>query len=136
MEKCSVLVVENQQNLALLYEQELEDDGYSVDIVNSGLKAIEQVSEKKYNLVILEILLPDMDGLETLGKIISINKDLPVIINTAFSSYKDNFMSWAADAYVLKSSDLSELKYTIRKLVSKNCNRLQDNKMYEYIMSQ
>jgi DNA-binding response OmpR family regulator len=125
MEKCRVLLVENQLNLALLYKQELEDDGYSVDIAHNGQKAIKLISEKKYNLVILEILLPDMSGLETLGKIIAINKDLPVIINTGFSYYKDNFMSWAADAHVLKSSDLSELKDTIKKLVSKNRNNFQ-----------
>ena len=125
MEKCRVLVVEDQRNLALLYEQELEDDGYSVDIAYNGLMAIELVGKKPYNLVILDILLPDMDGLETLSKIISINKDLPVIINTGFSSYKDNFMGWAADAYVVKSSDLSELKGTIKKLVAKNYDRFQ-----------
>lgn len=130
MEKCRVLVVEDQRNLALLYEQELEDDGYSVDIAYNGPMAIELVGKKPYNLVILDILLPDMDGLETLGKIISFNKDLPVIINTGFSSYKDNFMSWAADAYVVKSSDLSELKSTIKKLVAKNCDRFQEKEMY------
>ena len=60
-----------------------------------------------------------MDGLEVLGNIIGINNKIPIILNTAYPSYKDDFMSWAADAYVVKSSDLSELKEKIHDSLSK-----------------
>ena len=60
-----------------------------------------------------------MDGLEAIGKIIEINKDIPIIINSAYSTYKDDFMSWAADAYVVKSYDLDSLKSTIRDVLGK-----------------
>jgi len=63
--------------------------------------------------------MPAMDGLEALGRILGLKKDIPVILNTAYSNYKDDFMSWAADAYVVKSSDLTQLKTTIREVLDK-----------------
>ena len=52
-----------------------------------------------------------------MGKILSRNNTVPIILNTAYSSYQDNFMSWAADAYVVKSSDLTELKRAIKDVL-------------------
>jgi DNA-binding response OmpR family regulator len=67
--------------------------------------------------------MPKMDGIEAMGKILSKNKEIPIIINTAYSNYKDSFMSWAADAYIVKTSDLSELKDKIKEvLANKNKN--------------
>lgn len=115
MEKKRILVVDDEVNQGLLYEQELTDEGYQVDVANSGERALQMIKSKKYDLVILDIGMPTMDGLETLGKMLSMDNKLPVILNTAYPSYKDNFMSWAADAYVVKSSDLAELKEKIKK---------------------
>ena len=103
MEKKKILIVDDEVNQGLLYEQELTDEGYDVDVANSGEKALSMVKEKTYDLVVLDIGMPYMDGLETLGKMLSMDNRLPVILNTAYPSYKDNFMSWAADAYVVKS---------------------------------
>ncbi len=63
--------------------------------------------------------MPKMEGIEAMGMILSKYKNIPIIINTAYSSYKDNFMSWIADAYIIKSSDLSELKDKIEELLTK-----------------
>ncbi|MBA7695326.1 Transcriptional activator protein CopR [subsurface metagenome] len=119
MDKKRLLVVEDEINQGLLYEQELEDDGYEVDVVNSGAKALEIVKINSYDLVILDIGMPEMDGLETLGRLLGIDNKIPVILCTAYPSYKDNFMSWAADAYVVKSMDLTELKEKIKESLSK-----------------
>ena len=119
MDKKKILVVDDDVNQGLLYEQDLIDEGYEVDVVNSGERAIQMVKEKPYDLVVLDIGMPYMDGLETLGKMLSMDNRLPVILNTAYPSYKDNFMSWAADAYVVKSSDLTELKEKIRESLAK-----------------
>ena len=62
--------------------------------------------------------MPGMDGLEALPRILGIKEGLPVILNTAYSQYQESFMSWAADAYVVKSSDLTELKEKIKMLVN------------------
>lgn len=119
MDKKTILVVDDDVNQGLLYEQELSDEGYDVDVANSGEQALEMVKTKSFDLVILDIGMPYMDGLETLGKMLSMDNRLPVILNTAYPSYKDNFMSWAADAYVVKSSDLTELKEKIRESLAK-----------------
>jgi len=119
MDKKRLLVVEDEINQGLLYEQELEDDGYEVDVVNSGAEALEVVKINSYDLVILDIGMPEMDGLETLGRLLGIDNKIPVILCTAYPSYKDNFMSWAADAYVVKSMDLTELKEKIKESLSK-----------------
>lgn len=120
MPKKRILVVDDEVNQALLYEQELMDEGYDVDLANSGTDAVDLVREKSYDLVVLDIGMPEMDGLETLGRMLSMDNKLPVILNTAYPSYKDNFMSWAADAYVVKSSDLTELKSKIKESLTKN----------------
>ena len=118
-----ILVVEDEVNQGLMYEQELSDEGYDVHVANSGDGALALVSENSYDLVVLDIGMPGMDGLETLGRMLSLNNKIPVILNTAYPSYKDNFMSWAADAYVVKSSDLSELKLKIRESLEKRASR-------------
>lgn len=117
--KPKLLVVDDEVNQGILYKQELEDEGYNVDVANSGTEAIDKLKNTQYDLVVLDIGMPDMDGLETLGRMLSMDNKLPVILNTAYPSYKDNFMSWAADAYVVKSSDLTELKDRIRESLAK-----------------
>jgi len=119
MDKKTILVVDDDVNQGLLYEQELSDEGYEVEVATSGEQALEMVKTKTFDLVILDIGMPYMDGLETLGKMLSMDNRLPVILNTAYPSYKDNFMSWAADAYVVKSSDLTELKEKIKESLAK-----------------
>ncbi len=115
----TILVVEDDKNQRLLYEQELKLEGYGVVTAIDGKEALEKVKEQQPDLIIMDINMPKMDGIETMGKILGKNKEIPVIINTAYSNYKDNFMSWAADAYIVKSSDLVELKNTVKEILSK-----------------
>ena len=120
MAKNRLLIVDDEVNQGLLYEQELVDEGYDIDVANSGKEALELIKENSYDLVILDIGMPEMDGLETLSRMLGVDNKIPVILNTAYPSYKDNFMSWAADAYVVKSMDLTELKEKIKESLLKN----------------
>ena len=116
-----VLVVDDEENVRFLYEQELIDEGYQTVLASDGKECLEKVAAEKPDVILLDIRMPRMDGLEAIGKIIELNKNIPIIINSAYSTYKDDFMSWAADAYVVKSYDLDTLKTTIRDvLVKKN----------------
>ncbi len=115
-----ILLVEDDANQALLYQQELEADGYDVVLAANGHEAIQKVEEDLPDLIVMDVSMPGMDGIEAMGRILSEHNALPVILNTAYSSYKDNFLSWSADAYVIKTSDLDELKATIKKLLKKN----------------
>ena len=118
----TVLIVEDDKNQRLLYEQELKLEGYDVVTASDGKDALEKIQEQLPDLIIMDINMPKMDGIETMGKILGKNREIPVIINTAYSNYKDNFMSWAADAYIVKSSDLSELKNTVKEVLAKKAN--------------
>lgn len=115
----NILIADDDTNLALLYEQELSDEGYHVDVVHDARAAIEHIQATPPDLLVLDIRMPGMDGIEALNKILGINNELPVILNTAYSNHKDNYLTWSADAYVVKSSDLSELKDAIKDILAK-----------------
>jgi len=119
MAKKRLMIVDDDVNQGLLYEQELVDEGYQVDVANSGKEALELIKKNSYDLVVLDIGMPEMNGLETLSRMLGIDNKIPVILNTAYPSYKDNFMSWAADAYVVKSMDITELKEKIKESLSR-----------------
>ena len=114
-----LLIADDDRNLALLYEQELTDEGYDVSVVHDAKNAIDRVEADPPDLLILDIQMPGMDGIEALSRILGKNSRLPVILNTAYSNHKDNFMTWSADAYVVKSSDLSELKTTVKDVLQR-----------------
>ncbi len=115
----TILLVEDDKNQRLLYEQELMHEGYEVVTASNGKEALEKVQKKLPDIVIMDINMPKMDGIEAMGRILGKNKEILVIINTAYSNYKDSFMSWAADAYIVKTSDLSELKEKIKEVLAK-----------------
>lgn len=113
-----ILIVEDEQHQRELYAADLQDEGYDVDQAANGKEAVEKVKNEKYDLVILDIRMPEMDGIEALGKILSRDKKIPVIIYTAYSNYKSNFMTWTADAYITKSTSLDELKAKIKEILA------------------
>jgi DNA-binding response OmpR family regulator len=109
-----VLVVDDEEPLRLLYKAELEEEGFEVLSASEARHALEIVGSQSVDLVVLDIQMPDMDGITALQKIVGKKRDMPVIINSAHSCFKNNFMTWLADEYVVKSSDLRELKDKIR----------------------
>ncbi len=115
----TLLVVDDEVHQRMLYQEELGDEGYQIVLARNGMEALENVLEAAPELIVLDIRMPVMDGLEALGKIIGKKRGIPIVIHSAYSSYKDDFMSWAADAYVVKSCNLDELKNTIKELLQK-----------------
>lgn len=113
-----ILVVDDEENIRLLYERELKKEGYEILLAGNGKEALNQVKEGEPDLVLLDIKMPGVDGLELLNKILNINNKLPVVLNTAYASFKDNFSAWAAEAYVVKSSDLTEMKQTVKRVLA------------------
>ncbi len=114
-----LLVVDDDKNLQVLYKEEFEEEGYEVDVAGSGSEALEIVKKNKPDLVVLDISMPGMDGIEVLSKVLAQDKTISIILNTAYGTYKDNFMTWSADAYVVKSGDLTELKSKVREILDK-----------------
>jgi DNA-binding response OmpR family regulator len=118
-----VLVIDDERDIRHLYAAELEDEGHQVDTAGSGDEALALLKHRDYDLVVLDIQLEEESGLELLQKIARERGQLPVILCTAFSSYRDDFSSWLADAYVVKSSDLNELKAQVRQILARQASR-------------
>lgn len=114
----SVLVVDDEEHILRLYEKEFSEDGYQVKTAKGAEEALNIAREDKVDLVVLDIKMEGKNGLELLSDFRRIDKDLPIILNSAYSTYKSDFQSWLADVYLVKSSNLEELKKTIKELVN------------------
>ncbi len=114
-----LLVVDDERDIRHLYAAELEDEGHQVVTAGSAAEAAALLQERPFDLIVLDIQMKGESGLQLLQKIVKEKTDTAVILCTAFSCYKDDFSSWLADAYVVKSSDLSELKSEIARLLAK-----------------
>lgn len=120
----ALLVVDDDGSCRKLYESEFSDEGYVVAGASSGPEALRMLEASKFDLVILDVKMPDMDGLETLCEIMKTKRNLPVVINSAYATFKSNFTTWNAEAYVVKSPNLDELKRTVRAVLEqKLCPR-------------
>jgi two-component system response regulator (stage 0 sporulation protein F) len=112
-----ILVVDDEENIRTLYKEELTEMGYDVITVLDGIHALAAMDTTKFDLVTLDMRMEGMDGIDTLRKMKEKDPALPVIICTAYEEYKHDFGSWCSDAYVVKSSDLSLLRDTVKKIL-------------------
>lgn len=115
----NLLVVDDEGDIRHLFAAELEEEGHSVVTCSNRSEAMEQLHRQPFDLVILDIQLDQESGLELLQQIARERENLPVILCTAYSCYKEDFSSWLADAYVVKSSNLDELKNEVRRILAK-----------------
>ncbi|HAM50945.1 MAG TPA: two-component system response regulator [Nitrospiraceae bacterium] len=113
-----ILIVDDDQHIRRLYKEELEDEGYEVVAAATGNEAIELFEKENPDLVTLDILMPDVDGIKLLRQMKEKKPRIPIIMSTAYD-YRDDFAVWASEAYIVKSAELAELKATIKKLLSK-----------------
>jgi DNA-binding response OmpR family regulator len=112
-----LLIVEDEKNLCLLYKEELTKAGYAVTAVMDADTALKKLGAHSFDLIVTDIRMPKKNGIELITQIMGLRKDIPIIINTAYQSYKHDFMTWAADAYIVKSASLEELKAKIKELI-------------------
>ena len=113
-----VLIVDDDEHILRLYKEELEEEGYEIVIAKTGAQALEVFQRENPDLVTLDILIPDMDGITLLRKMKEMRPRVPIIMSTAYD-YRDDFAVWASEAYIVKSADLTELKSKIKELLSK-----------------
>jgi two-component system, response regulator, stage 0 sporulation protein F len=112
-----ILVVEDDMPIRNLYKEELIDEGYNVVTAPDGLAGYELFRKEKPDLITIDIKMPNMNGLELLDKIRKEDKTVPIIIYSAYGEFTQNFSTWAADEYLVKSSDLTEFKKRVRELL-------------------
>ncbi len=118
MMKPKILVVDDEESIRLLYQAELEESGYEVQTAANAREALEMLSRSRPDLVIMDIKMPGMSGLEALVQIKEQDRSLPVILCSAYGEYKQDFSSWASDDYVVKSANLDGLKRHIKKILA------------------
>ena len=109
-----IMAIDNDDGIRLLYEEELTYEGYKVITASGSDDIMGLIEQKRPNLVVLGIMLGSRNGLDLLMDIRNAYYDMPVILCTAYAEFRDDLRSIAADYYVIKSSDLSELKFRIK----------------------
>ncbi len=114
-----ILFVDDDLNLLRIYYDVLSEEGYEVILAKDGKEAISKFDKLKPDIVIMDIRMPVMDGIEALNVLLGKNRQIPVILNTAYPQYRANYMTWGAEAYLVKS-DLSELKQKVREVLDKS----------------
>jgi DNA-binding NtrC family response regulator len=115
-----VLLVDDERHIRRLYKEELVEEGHTVVTLASGHGLMGKIDDLRPEVVILDVKLVDYDGLELLQEIRSQYHDLPVVLCTAYDTYKEDHKAMPADYYVIKSIDLSELKTAIHRAIETN----------------
>lgn len=113
----TVLIADDEAALLELYDEEFRRAGYQVKTALHAREALDVVENHEVDCVIMDICMPGEDGLEAVSKIRRTHRELPIVLNTAYDSYKNDFHSWLADAYVVKSPDVSELIDTVDRIL-------------------
>ncbi len=112
-----ILVVDDEKNIRALFREELEEAGYKVDTAASGQEALDSVRAQVPDLIVLDIRMEDMTGLEVLGELRKTHENLPVIMCTAVRGLQDDFTVWESKVsdYITKPVDLEVLKEKVKK---------------------
>ncbi|MCK4425272.1 MAG: response regulator [Deltaproteobacteria bacterium] len=119
MNKEKILVVDDEESIHLLYKEELEEEGYEVHSAMSGEEALKAFDVLEPDLVILDLNMPGMDGIEVLRQMKQKKPRIPVILSSAYPEYKQDLASWASDDYIVKSFNLDDLKSSVRRNLTK-----------------
>lgn len=110
-----ILLVDDDESIQILYREELEDAGYQVISAVNGNEGLEKFQSEQPDLVILDIQMPGLNGIEVLRQMKMFKASIPVILSSAYHEYKQDLGAWASDEYVVKSPDISDLMAAVRK---------------------
>ncbi len=116
-----ILIIEDEQNLARFIELELKHEDYEVEISNDGESGLNQALAEDYNCILLDLMLPKMNGLEVCRRVRR-EKDTPIIMITAKGDTYDKVigLDYGADDYIVKPFDIEELLARIRVIIRRN----------------
>ena len=111
-----VLVIDDEIHVRKLYEDLMTREGFQVQSAADVESALKAINKEQFDIIILDIELEKESGMNALKDFKSLNPNLPIILNSAYSIYMSDFHSWMADAYIIKSSDIRPLIDKIREL--------------------
>jgi DNA-binding response OmpR family regulator len=112
-----VLIIDDEKHIRMLYAEELKEEGYDVAVAADGKDILELIEKERPDVIVLDIKMVSSNGLDALQDVRNKYYNLPVILCSAYGSYKVDIKAIAADAYVVKSSDLTELKNKIAQVL-------------------
>lgn len=124
-----ILLVDDDVVLCQLYAEELRTEGYEVITASDGSGLIEVIRHNAPDLIVLDIRLGQYDGLDLLQDIRRVYYNMPVILCSAYSSFKCDLRTIAADYYVVKSADLTELKKKINRALEGTASVFVDERV-------
>ncbi|MGE5446142.1 MAG: response regulator [Ignavibacteriales bacterium] len=114
-----ILVVDDEPNIRLVYREVLSDGGYNVLEAESAKETFDILKREPVDLVVLDIKLRSESGLDVLQRIANEFPHLPVILCSAYVSFQNDYTSWLAESYIVKSSDPEELLNEVNKVLKK-----------------
>jgi len=112
-----ILLVDDEENIRFVYEEEFKDAGYDVISASNGIDALALFERDKPDLVILDIQMPGLNGIEVLRRMKTLDSSVPVILSSAFPEFKQDLGAWASDEYIVKSADLQQLKDAVDRML-------------------
>ncbi len=129
-----ILIVEDEYNLADVIKERLKKEKYSVDVSNDGEEGLDNALSGIYNLIILDVMLPNVNGFEILKEIRNNNIESKVIMLTARSEIEDklNGLTKGADDYITKPFHMEELIARVNIQLRKNSTSSVDNSILEF----
>ena len=123
MKTKKILVAEGEPQIRELYKAGLEREGYKVVCASRMEETLEKIREEDPDLVVLDMGIPAEGGIETLSQIVREHETLPVILTSRYRFCDESFVIWLAEAWIFKSSNLTELKRAIRRVFSRTAFR-------------
>jgi two-component system alkaline phosphatase synthesis response regulator PhoP len=137
--KLSILLVEDEENLQEALKLNLEFEGYEVTGVYDGVEALKAVRNEYFDLIILDVMLPELDGISVCESIRLQNNEIPILILSAKNSGADRVLGLkkGADDYLTKPFNLEELLLRVHKLINKS-KRISEKQAIadEYVFGQ
>jgi two-component system response regulator (stage 0 sporulation protein F) len=111
----TILLVDDEANIRFVYEEEFKEEGYRIISASNGEEALHLFDTDTPDLVILDIQMPGMNGIEVLRRMKTKNSSVPVILSSAYPEFKQDLGAWASEEYIVKSSDLQQLKDAVHR---------------------
>src|ERR1700728_6649 len=132
-EKASILIVEDEPKMRRLLELQLAEEGFQARIAADAETGLQMLGKESFDVVVTDLKLPGMSGLEFLQAVKRVNADLPVVLMTAFGTVESavDAMKAAASDYVLKPFSLAELVLVIRKELASHQLRQENRDLRE-----
>ncbi len=128
-----ILIIEDEKKIARILQLELEHEGYETEAAFTGLEGLELFKKQEWDLILLDVMLPELSGLEVLRRIRSVNKNIPIIMLTARNTIPDKVsgLDLGANDYMTKPFEIEELLARIRASI----RTVETSLAYETLLS-